>query len=89
MKENDTEPKYQSIISIDNYNRRYYQFRDGSVESIQKPHFKKQNYYSAFIANKDLIIAPVTVRRKNPEEHLPGELEDKAYDELGHDPANE
>jgi uncharacterized protein YktA (UPF0223 family) len=89
MKENDTEPKYQSIISIDNYNRRYYQFRDGSVESIQEPHFKKQNYYSAFIANKDLIIAPVTVSRNIPEEDLPGALEDKAYDELGLDPATE
>jgi len=89
MKGKNNEVKYQSIFSIDNYNHRYYQYRNDELRPVQKLQFKRQNYYSTFIANKDLIIAPVSVSRNIPEEDLAGALEDKAYEELGLDPATE
>jgi len=89
MKGNTTEAGFQSIVTIDNYNHRYYAFENGKVVPVQKPHFKRQNYYGAFVANKDLIIAPITISRNIPEEDIPGAIEDKAYDELGLDAATE
>ena len=89
MKGKSKELKYQSIYSIDNYNHRFYQFRNEELRPVQKLQFKRQNYYSTFIANKDLIIAPVSISRNIPDEDLAGALEDKAYEELGLDPATE
>ena len=89
MMSTNEELKYQAIFSIDNYNHRYYQYRNGALHVAEKLQFKRQNYYSAFIANKDLIIAPVVVSRSIPDEDLMGTLEDKAYEELGLDPAVE
>ena len=44
---------------------------------------------AAFIANRDMIIAPVELSRGIPEDSVDGALEDKAYEELGLDPAVE
>ena len=81
------EQRFQSIISIDEYNERYYKYENGELKRENKLQFKKRNYYTTFIANKDLIIAPVTISRNIEEEDIAGALEDKAYDELGLDPA--
>ncbi|WP_456428423.1 hypothetical protein [Nitratifractor sp.] len=81
------EQRFQSIISIDEYNERYYRYENGELKRENKLQFKKRNYYTTFIANKDLIIAPVTISRNIEEEDIAGALEDKAYDELGLDPA--
>ncbi len=89
MKDNGHEVKYQSIVAIDNYNHRYYQYREDTLYAVEKLQFRRQNYYSTFIANKDLIIAPVTVSRNIPDEDVAGALEDRAYEELGLDPATE
>jgi len=80
---------YQSIVTIDNYNRRFYRYRGGELETLSKLSFKSKNFTTTFVANKDLIIAPVSVSRNIEEEDLAGALEDKAYDELGLDPATE
>ena len=80
---------YQSIVTIDNYNGRYYRYREGELEQISKLSYKSKTYTTTFVANKDLIIAPVSVSRNIEEEDLPGALEDKAYEELGLDPAME
>ncbi len=80
---------YQSIVTIDNYNGRYYRYREGSLEPISKLSYKSKTYTTTFVANKDLIIAPVSVSRNIEEEDLAGALEDKAYEELGLDPATE
>jgi len=81
---------FQSIYSIDVYNNAVYQFRQDQLSPVHKKlSFKRSNFYSAFIANKDLIIAPVSVSRNIPDEDLAGVLEDKAYEELGLDPATE
>ncbi len=89
MKGKNRELSFQSIYTIDNYNHRYYQYRNDELHPVQKLSFKRQNFYSTFIANKDLIIAPVSVSRNIPDEDLAGTLEDKAYEELGLDPATE
>ncbi|WP_457605824.1 hypothetical protein [Nitratifractor sp.] len=80
---------FQGIVTIDNYNRRQYRYQDGVLKPLSKLHFKKSDFYTTIIANKDLIIAPVTISRNIEEEDLAGALEDKAYDELGLDPATE
>jgi uncharacterized protein YktA (UPF0223 family) len=84
-----SENRFQSVITIDNYNQRNYKFEGSKVSSIRKLQFKRQNYYVSFVANKDLIISPVTVSRNIADEDLAGALEDKAYDELGLDAATE
>jgi len=87
--EKKPENRFQSVITIDNYNHRNYKFEDSKVSSIRKLQFKRQNYFVSFVANKDLIIAPVSVSRSIEDEDLEGALEDKAYDELGLDAATE
>ena len=90
MKGKAAEKMFQSIFSIDIYNHTVYQFRQDQLFPVSKKlSFKRSNYYSSFIANKDLIIAPVTVSRNIPDEDISGVLEDKAYEELGLDPATE
>jgi len=79
----------QSIVTIDSYNQKYYKYDGSSIEPLSKLSFKKKNYYSSFIANRDLIISPITVSRNIEDEDIDGVLEDKAYDELGLDPATE
>ena len=79
----------QSIVTIDSYNQKYYKYDGSSIESLSKISFKKKNYYSSFIANRDLIISPITISRSIEDEDVDGALEDKAYDELGLDPATE
>ena len=89
MKGNTEENIYQSIVTIDPYNHRSFLYKNNELQSIGKLQYKRQNYYTAFIANKDLIIATLSVSRNIPDEDIAGALEDKAYDELGLDPATE
>ena len=89
MKGRKQEKTFQSIITIDNYNHRSYIYRNDELRPIGKLQFKRQNYYVSFVANKDMIIAPLSISRNIPEEDVAGALEDKAYDELGLDPATE
>jgi len=90
MKGKTAEKTFQSIFTIDIYNHSVYQFRQDQLTPVSKKlSFKRSNYYSSLIANKDLIIAPVTVSRNIPDEDVAGVLEDKAYEELGLDPATE
>ena len=90
MKGKTAEKTFQSIFTIDIYNHSVYQFRQDQLIPVSKKlSFKRSNYYSSLIANKDLIIAPVTVSRNIPDEDVAGVLEDKAYEELGLDPATE
>ena len=81
------EQRFQGIVTIDAYNERYYKYENDELKSLNKLQFKKRNYYTSFIANKDLIIAPVSISRNIEDEDIAGALEDKAYDELGLDPA--
>ncbi len=80
---------YQGIVTIDPYNRRYYRYERDEIQPLSKLAYKRSYYTTALIANKDLITAPVTISKSIEEEDLAGVLEDKAYDELGLDPATE
>jgi len=89
MKGSTEEKSFQSIVTIDSYNHRFYLYRNDALRSVEKIQFKRQNYYTTFVANKDLIISPLDISRNIPDEDIAGALEDKAYDELGLDPATE
>ncbi len=89
MHEINSEISFQSFVTIDSYNERSYILRQSELRPLEKLQFKSQNYYVSFIANKDLIIAPLSLSRNLEEEDIPGALEDKAYDELGLDAATE
>ncbi|WP_292654936.1 hypothetical protein [Nitratifractor sp.] len=89
MKGSKEEKTYQSIVTIDSYNHRFYLYKNDTLHAIDKLQFKRHNYYTTFVANKDLIIAPLEISRNIPDEDIAGALEDKAYDELGLDPATE
>ncbi len=80
---------FQGIVTIDAYNRRYYRYQEDELKPLSSLRYKKSNFATTFVANKDLIIAPVTISRNIEEEDIAGVLEDKAYDELGLDPATE
>ncbi len=81
--------KQMSIVTIDNYNSRYYKLQNDKLVPLKRISFKNNLYFTTFIANKDMIIAPVELSSSIAEEDIYGALEDKAYDELGLDAATE
>ena len=83
------EAKSHKVVTIDNYNERFYRYDSGSIAPIEKLSYSGNALSAAFIANRDMIIAPVELSRGIPEESIDGALEDKAYEELGLDPAVE
>ena len=81
--------KGHRVITIDNYNEKFYRYDNGNIHSINKLSYSSNTLSAAFIANRDMIIAPVELSRGIPEDSVDGALEDKAYEELGLDPAVE
>jgi len=77
------------IISIDNYAERYYKYENGTIFSFKKLAYSNTHLNITYIANKDMIIAPIELSKGIPEDSIDGALEDKAYEELGLDPAVE
>ena len=77
------------VITIDNYSERYYKFENGTIFPYRKLAYSSSHLTITYIANKDMIIAPLELSRGIPEDSVAGALEDKAYDELGLDPAIE
>jgi hypothetical protein len=88
-KKSKSEEKSPKIFSIDNYSERYFIYDDGFVKPVNKLSYRNNTLATTFIANKDMIIATVDLSAGIPEESIFGALEDKAYDELGLDPAIE
>jgi len=77
------------IISIDNYSERYYKYENGTIFPFKKLAYSNTHLNITYIANKDMIIAPIELSKGIPEDSIDGALEDKAYEELGLDPAVE
>ena len=77
------------VITIDNYSERYYKFENGTIFPYRKLAYSGSHINITYIANKDMIIAPLELSRGIPEDSVAGALEDKAYEELGLDPAIE
>jgi len=77
------------VISIDNYGERYYKYENGTIFTFKKLVYSNTHLNITYIANKDMIIAPLELSKGIPEDSIDGALEDKAYEELGLDPAIE
>ncbi len=86
---NKKEEKSVKVISIDNYSEKYYKFENGTIFPLRKLAYSGTHLNITYIANKDMIIAPLELSRGIPEDSIDGALEDKAYEELGLDPAIE
>ena len=77
------------VITIDNYAEKYYKFENGTMFSMRKLTYSNTHTNITYIANKDMIISPIELSRGIPDDTIEGALEDKAYEELGLDPAVE
>ena len=77
------------VITIDNYGEKYYKFENGTILPMRKLTYSNTHTNITYIANRDMIIAPIELSRGIPEDSIDGALEDKAYEELGLDPAIE
>ena len=81
--------KPSTIVTIDHYRDKSYLFKDGTLLPQKKLAYKSHYFFATYLANKDMIIAPVEVSSGIDEADLEGLLEDRAYEELGLDPAKE
>jgi hypothetical protein len=81
--------KPSTIVTIDHYQGKSYIVKDGTLSPLKKLSYKRQYFFATYLANKDMIIAPVEVSVGLDEADLDGLLEDRAYEELGLDPAQE
>lgn len=89
MARKQAKKKAVSIVTIDSYSGKSYLLKKDSLTPISKLTFKNNHYYGTYLANKDLIIAPIEVAAGVEEDDLDGLLEDRAYEELGLDPTQE
>jgi hypothetical protein len=81
--------KPSTIVTIDHYRDKSYLLKDRTLHPLKKLTYKSQYFFTTYLANKDMIIAPVEVSSGIDEADLEGLLEDRAYEELGLDPAKE
>jgi len=78
-----------TIVTVNNYSNKSYLFKKDSLTPLSKLTYKNNYFYTTYLANKDMIIAPIEVASGMDEKDLDGLLDDRAYDELGLDPAQE
>jgi len=81
--------KTKTIVSVDNYTQSSYALRGTSMAPQQKLSLKSNFFFVTYLANKDMIIAPIEIGSGINEEDLEGALENRAYEELGLDPTIE
>jgi hypothetical protein len=81
--------KPSTIVTIDNYNSKSYILKNDSLAPLQKLSYKNNYSYATYLANKDMIVAPIEVAAGMDDKDLDGLLDDRAYEELGLDPAQE
>lgn len=81
--------KTKTIISVDNYTQSSYSLKGTTLAPHQKLALKSHFFFVTYLANKDMIIAPVEIGSGISEEDLDGALENRAYEELGLDPTVE
>ncbi len=78
-----------AIVTVDNYNNKSYILKDSTLMHLKKLSYKSSNFYTTYLANKDIIIAPIEVAAGIDDDDLDGMIEDRAYEELNLDPAQE
>jgi len=81
--------KVKTIVSVDNYTQSSYALKGKSLVSNEKLTFKNNLYFTTYLANKDMIVAPIEIGGGIADEDLDGALENRAYEELGLDPTVE
>ena len=81
--------KAKTIITIDNYTQSNYALKGTVLSPHRKLALKNNFFYVTYLANKDMIIAPIEIGSGISEEDLEGALENRAYEELGLDPTLE
>jgi len=81
--------KAKTVISIDNYTQSSYELKGKTLFSKQKPTWKSNSVSITYLANKDMIIAPIEIGAGITSDDLEGALENRAYEELGLDPTVE
>jgi len=79
------EKKPKIIVSIDNYTKKSYTLKGNNLSVQKKVTLKNNNVFITYLANKDMIIAPIEIGAGIMEEDLDGAIENMAYDELGLD----
>ncbi len=89
MAQKQDKNKPSVIVTIDHYHDTRYVLKDNSLLPLKRLTYRNNYFYATFLANKDMIVAPVEVSAGLDEDDLEGLLEDKAYEELGLDPAQE
>jgi len=77
------------IVTVDNYSQKSYVLKNNTLTPFPKLTYKNNYTYATYLANKDMIIAPIEVAVGIDESDLDGLLDDRAYEELGLDPAQE
>jgi len=81
--------KAKTIVSVDNYTQSSYALKGTTLSPHQKLTLKSNFFFVTYLANKDMIIAPIEIGSGIGEEDLEGALENRAYEELGLDPTVE
>ncbi len=81
--------KSSLIVTVDNYADKSYILKSDLFTPLHKLSYKNNYVYTTYLANKDMIIAPIEVTSGIDESDLDGLLDDRAYEELGLDPAQE
>jgi hypothetical protein len=89
MARTEVKSKTFTIVTVDNYNAKSYILKNDSLAPVQKLTYKNTYFYATYLANKDMMIAPIEVAVSLDDEDLDGLLGDRAYEELGLDPAQE
>ena len=89
MARKQAKKKAVTVVTIDNYSGKSYLLKKDSLTPTSKLTFKNNNYFVTYLANKDMIVAPIEVAAGIDESDLDGLLDDRAYEELGLDPAQE
>ena len=81
--------KPSTIVTIDNYSGASYLLKDETLKPLKKLSYKSHYFYATYLANKDMIVAPIEISTGIDDADLDGLLEDRAYEELGLDPTQE
>ena len=81
--------KAKTIITVDNYTQSSYALKGTVFSPHGKLALKSNFFFVTYLANKDMIIAPIEIGSGISEEDLEGALENRAYEELGLDPTVE
>ena len=79
------EKKPKIVVSVDNYTNQNYALKANHLTAQKKISLKNNHIFITYLANKDMIIAPIEVGAGILDEDLDGAIENQAYDELGLD----